>query len=194
MQIRFLIVALSLATGGCVISSDVTSTAISPPIAAPATPAAPTTGVAVKRTALVVANIDRSLGIYRDILGFSVNSLTQSGPDSYSYEVFNLPRNKPIRFATLNSGPDQQRSLALIESPGVVHLQSGPRPAALVLNAQGGMDVMMAKVAALGLKIIPERPLNSPTQGLGREVAFLDPDGHLIVLYQFPKSDPPNRM
>ncbi|MFZ4121745.1 MAG: VOC family protein [Caulobacterales bacterium] len=152
-------------------------------------------GPLVKRTALVVSNMERSLTVYRDLLGFQLNSLTQSGTDSYSYEVFALDRSRPIRFATLNSGPMQQRSLALIEGPGVVlYAADQPRPAAVVINANGRFEAILAGARGMGLTVIAPRPLNSPTQGTGIEGAFLDPDGHLVVIYEFPSADPPNRM
>jgi catechol 2,3-dioxygenase-like lactoylglutathione lyase family enzyme len=186
-----------LCLGGCVTINAQEAAAPAPPAApAPeATPAPAYTGALVKRTALVVSSIDKALTIYRDILGFEVNSLTQSGPQSYSYEVFQVPRDKPIRFATLNSGPDQPRSLAMIESAGVTHKNNeGPRPVSLVLNANGRYDDIKAKITSLGLKTVRENPLPSATQGMGREWAFIDYDGHLIVIYEFPNPDRPNKM
>jgi catechol 2,3-dioxygenase-like lactoylglutathione lyase family enzyme len=139
-----------------------------------------------KRTALVVADMNRAMAFYRDVLGFQGGTVTQSGPNSYSYEVFNLPRDKPIRFATMDAGPNQTRALALIESPGVRHDPNGARESAMVVNANGKMDAMLEGARRLGLTIIPERPLNSVDGRVGREVAIIDADGHLVVLYQFP--------
>jgi catechol 2,3-dioxygenase-like lactoylglutathione lyase family enzyme len=179
------------ALAGCLIIDADTTLPPMPQVVA----AAAYDGPLVKRTALVVSNIDRSLTVYRDLLGFQLNSLTQSGPNSYSYEVFALPRDVPIRFATLNSGPDQQRSLALIESAGIdPYPADQPRPAALVINANGRFDDILAGARAMGLTVIEPRPLISQTQGEGIEGAFLDHDGHLIVIYQFPQADPSNRM
>jgi catechol 2,3-dioxygenase-like lactoylglutathione lyase family enzyme len=191
MKRAILISALAALAAGC-ISIDVEEAKVESAAAAAA--ASSYDGATLKRGALIVSSMERSMAIYRDILGFQANGVTQSKPNSYSYEVFNLPRDKPIRFATLNAGPDQPRALALIESPGIQHRKDGPRPVALVINANGRLDEMLAKLAGMGLTIIPERPLVSDTQGTGRETAFIDPDGHLIVLYQFPKSDPPNRL
>ncbi len=185
------LLALPLTLGGCASPNAVDA---AKPSTAPAATAAPYTGVLVKRTALVVSSIDRSLTIYRDILGFELNGITNSKPTSYSYDVFLVPREKPIRFATFNSGPDQTRSLAMIESAGVTHRNDdGVRPVALVLNANGRLDEIMAKIKALGLKTVAPRPLPSATQGEGVETAFVDYDGHLVVLYQFPNPDRPNK-
>jgi hypothetical protein len=82
----------------------------------------------------------------------------------------------------------------MIESSGVRHRNDdGVRPVALVLNANGRLDEIMAKIKALGLKTVAPRPLPSATQGEGVETAFVDYDGHLVVLYQFPNPDRPNK-
>ncbi|MCA9222541.1 MAG: VOC family protein [Rhodobacteraceae bacterium] len=138
----------------------------------------------LKRINLCVADIDRSLGVYRDILGFTVNELKDSKPDSYSYPVFKFPKHAKLRFATLDS-PSQQRTLAITEIKGV-ELPRPPLPhmSALVINCPE-MDDVMAKVAAAGLEIVPEQPLPGPDGApKGRETAFVDPDGHLVVLYK----------
>jgi catechol 2,3-dioxygenase-like lactoylglutathione lyase family enzyme len=183
--------AAAFALSGCIIIDADTTTVPAASIEGPEDYEGPL----VKRTALVVSTMDRALTVYRDLLGFQLNSLTQSGPNSYSYEVFALPRDVPIRFATLNSGPDQQRSLALIESIGIdPYATEAPRPAALVVNANGRFDAILAGARAMGLTVIEPRPLISQTQGEGVEGAFLDHDGHLIVIFQFPQADQTNRM
>lgn len=151
------------------------------------------TGVLVKRTAIVVSSFDNSLKLYRDVLGFQLNGISVDKPGSYGYDVFEVPPSVQTRFATFNSGPSQTRSLALVEYPGVTFTK-GPRPAVLVLNANGRLDEILKGIKALGLPILPEHPLPSPTQGVGREVGFKDFDGHTLVLYQFPNpTDPPNK-
>ncbi len=156
---------------------------------------APYKGVLVKRTALVVASFDQSLKLYRDVLGFQLNGISVDKPGSYGYEVFDVPAQVQTRFATFNSGASQVRSLALVEVPGVTFDPKGPEPAVLVLNANGRLDEILAGLKTLGLKVLPERSLGSPTQGTGREVGFLDFDNHTIVLYQFPNpTDPPSKL
>ncbi len=153
----------------------------------------PYTGVLVKRTAIVVSSFDNSLKLYRDVLGFQLNGISVDKPGSYGYDVFEVPESVQTRFATFNSGPSQTRSLALVEYPGITFAK-GPRPAVLVLNANGRLDEILKGVKTLGLTILPEHPLPSPTQGVGREVGFKDFDGHTLVLYQFPNpTDPPNK-
>ena len=72
----------------------------------------------LKRINLCVADMERSLKVYRDILGFTVNYMKDSASDSYSYPVFMFPKEAKLRFATLDS-PTQERTFALTEVRGI---------------------------------------------------------------------------
>ena len=138
----------------------------------------------LKRINLCVADMERSLKVYRDILGFTVNHMKDSDSDSYSYPVFVFPKEAKLRFATLDT-PTQERTLAITEVRGVT-LPKLPIPhtSAVVINCIN-MDEVVAKVKAMGLKVVPEQPLPGPDgKPKGRETAFVDPDGHLVVLYK----------
>jgi catechol 2,3-dioxygenase-like lactoylglutathione lyase family enzyme len=140
--------------------------------------------LAFKRTNIVVADLERSLKVYRDILGFTVDYMKDSASDSYSYPVFGFPRAAKLRFATLNS-PTQERTLAITEVTGA-KLPTPPRPhlSAMVVNC-ADFDAVVAKVRALGLEVVPEETLKDlDGKPKGRETAFVDPDGHLVVLYK----------
>ena len=138
----------------------------------------------LKRINLCVADMERSLKVYRDILGFTVNYMKDSASDSYSYPVFMFPKEAKLRFATLDS-PTQERTFALREVRGI-ELPKLPVPhmTAVVLNCIN-FDEVVAKATAMGLKVIPEQALpDLDGKPKGRETAFVDPDGHLIVLYK----------
>jgi len=142
-----------------------------------------------KRQAIVVSDMERALTLYRDVLGFELHSLTQSSEDSYSYDVFNIPREASIRFATLDAGETQIRTLALIEVTGVdLEPQSGVRRAAAVINVNGRYDAVLAGVDEMGLDRAEPRALGDPDseRGQGVELGFTDWDGNLVVIYQFP--------
>jgi catechol 2,3-dioxygenase-like lactoylglutathione lyase family enzyme len=138
----------------------------------------------LKRTNLCVADMERSLKVYRDILGFTVSELKVSLPTSYSYTVFEIPKDARIRFATLDS-PTQVRTIALTEITGVeLPRPSRPFMSATVINCDNFDDVI-TQVKAMGLKVIPEQPLaGADGKPKGREGAFIDPDGHVVVLYK----------
>lgn len=135
-----------------------------------------------KRVTLVVADIERSLTIYRDILGFSINSIQDSADDSYSYPVFKIPKEARVRFATLDS-PSQERTIGLTEVKGIdLPKADGPLMYASVIKVED-LPGKMAQLEALGLEITePETDSNATFSFL--EQAFIDFDGHLIVLYE----------
>jgi catechol 2,3-dioxygenase-like lactoylglutathione lyase family enzyme len=139
---------------------------------------------AFKRINLVVSDLERSLKLYRDVLGFTIDYVKDSAADSYSYPVFGFPKEAKLRFATLNS-PSQERTLAITEVKGIT-LPPMPQPhmTATVLNCLN-FDEVLQKVRAMGLKVVPEQALKDlDGTPKGREAAFVDPDGHLIVLYK----------
>ena len=153
-------------------------------------------GAFYKRQAIVVSDMDQALSLYRDVLGFELHSLTTSGPDSYSYEVFNIPSEATMRFATLDAGDIQIRTLALLEVSGVdLPEKTGIRPAAAVINANGRYEAIYAAIQAMGLETMTPRQLGDPSdeRGVGVELGFLDFDGNLVVIYDFPgPQDPPS--
>lgn len=136
-----------------------------------------------KRINLCVSDLDRSLEIYCDILGFTIDYQKVSAEDSYSYPVFTFPKEAKLRFATLNS-KSQERTMALTEVKGIeLPPMPVPRMVAAVINCPK-FDEVLEKVAAAGLEVIPPQILPNPDgTAKGRESAFIDPDGHLIVIY-----------
>jgi len=138
----------------------------------------------VQRTALVVANLERSLQLYRDILGFEVAFVKDSDAQSYSYPTFGIPAAAKIRFATLSAGP-QARVLGLIEVSGVdlQGPQKIPRPSAVVVEVEQVEQVAVRLRALDGVMVLPAGALATQDGRHGRELAVLDADGHVIVLY-----------
>jgi len=145
-------------------------------------------GTHFKRTNLLITNLDRSLSIYRDILGFSVHKISDSREDSYSYPVFNIPKEAKLKFCTLDS-PDQIRTIALTQITGIELPKppSVPRLSASVIRVKD-LPGVMKKIAALGLEITEPKIAVGSDGNTFMEQAFVDYDGHLIVLYEFQKS------
>jgi len=135
-----------------------------------------------KRVTLVVADIERSLTIYRDILDFTVNYIKDSASDSYSYPVFKIPKGAKIRFGALDS-PTQERTIGLTEVKGC----ELPKPSAPIMSASvikvEDLDGVMQQIKALGLETT-EPEMDSNEYAAFKEQAFIDFDGHLIVLYE----------
>jgi len=139
--------------------------------------------VQVKRPNLVVGDLDRSLRLYRDILGFTVFAVGESKPDSYSYPVFGFPPEARLRMATLST-KTQVRTLALTELRGAkVPPRTLPHRAAVVIEVKG-IDRVIERIRAEGLRVVPATISKTPEGQTFVEQAFEDYDGHLIVLYE----------
>lgn len=153
---------------------------------APAPAAGDYDGAYLKRATILVGDLDRSLRIYRDILGFDAGPVFESAQgQSYSYTVFNIDKTARLRGTMLSAGERQVRTLAIFEVTGQpIAVPQSPRPVALVLDVRGRLPAIMEQVAALGLESFPTRPLKTPEGATGTEWAFVDPDGHLVVLYE----------
>lgn len=146
-----------------------------------------------KRQLYVVTDMERALTLWRDVLGLQPGAITTSGPNSYSREVFNIPTEAQMRFCTLSAGPTQVRTLALLEVKGVtLPPKTGIRTTGAVINANGRLAEIIAKAQAMGLTVFGPRVLASVGQGDGTEQGFLDWDGNVIVLYEYPTSDAPS--
>jgi hypothetical protein len=184
--------SLILACG--LIGLPIAATAQTP--AAPAGPASEASydGSFYKRQLYVVTDMERALTLWRDVMGLQPGDITTSGPSSYSREIFNVPARAAMRFCTLSAGPNQIRTLALLEVKGVsLPRKTGIRTTGAVINANGRLDTIIAWARTNRLTVFDPRPLNSVDQGAGIEQGFLDWDGNVIVLYQFPNASAPSR-
>ncbi|MDO9487535.1 MAG: VOC family protein [Sphingomonadaceae bacterium] len=139
-------------------------------------------GVRFKRSALIVADLERSLAVYRDAIGFTLQSIKPSAADSYSYEIFDIPPTARLRMAALDGPADQPRTLALIEVQPPLPPGPGARAATVIFVAD--LDGVVGRLNDVpGVRILPERELHTHDGAVGREIGAIDPDGHAIVMY-----------
>jgi len=139
-----------------------------------------------QRSALLVADLDRSLRLYRDVLGFEVAFVKDSDAASYSYSAFDIPKAAKIRFATLNAGPAQPRVLGLIEVTGVDWQRPviSPHTSAVVIEIEH-LEAVAGRLRELpGVRVLPVGHLATHDGRHGQELAVWDADGHLVVLYR----------
>lgn len=135
-----------------------------------------------QRANFVVADLDRALCFYCDILGMSVAFRKVSDPDSYSYSVFEIDPAATLRFAVLET-QDQPRVMALTEVSGItLPPVPAPRRAAIVLDV-ADIDGVVAKSRAAGLTVYEEDHLVTNDGREGREVGIVDFDDNLVVIY-----------
>ena len=138
-----------------------------------------------QRTNFIVSDLEKSLSFYRDVLGFELAFSKPSESDSYSYDVFELPKKK-MNFAVL-SAPGQPRVMALTELEGGLGYQDKHRRSAIVLEITE-IDRVVEQSKALGLKVYPEDKLITKDGREGREIGIADFDGNLVVIYLITKA------
>lgn len=140
-------------------------------------------GVRFQRGNHVVADLDRALTFYRDVLGFDVTFILPPNPASYSYAVFDIPRQAVMRFCVLSTDT-QQRVMALTEVKGIdIAPLPHPRRSAIVLEIDDP-DAVMAGARALRLTVYDEEVLKTKDGRVGREIGIVDFDDNLIVIYK----------
>lgn len=137
----------------------------------------------MKRPNLVVSDMERSLRIYRDILGLTATDIRPGSKESFSYPVFNVPTSADFRFVSLHE-PGEKRILNLTEVTGMdlPRPPSEPYMSALVIGIEG-LEAKFKQLADLGLNITPSKVAEGADFDFV-EQAFIDPDGHLIVCYE----------
>ena len=132
----------------------------------------------------MVSDMDTALRLYRDILGFKLGSLKQDPPDSYVFTAFNIPAGTDVMHATFDTDVEK-RALSLVEVKSMPALASnGLRTSTILVNANGRLDEILSALNAENYEILPSHPLGKT----GTEVGFIDKDGHLIVVYHFPRT------
>lgn len=134
-----------------------------------------------QRANFLVSDIDRALIFYRDILGFNVEFIQELDEASYSYSVFEIDRDRGIRFAALSTA-SQERVMALTEVSGPLPQLPLPRRSAIVLEI-ADIDGVVSASRDAGLTVYEEDHLVTHDGREGREVGIVDPDGNLVVIY-----------
>lgn len=142
--------------------------------------------VRFQRANFLVADIDRALTFYRDILGLELVFIKVSAEDSYSYDVFEIDKSNKMRFAVL-AAPGQANVMALTEVPNAKPIIETPRRSAIILEIVE-IDRVVEQSSALGLKVYGEDKLVTKDGREGREIGIVDFDGNLVVIYLITKA------
>jgi len=139
-----------------------------------------------QRANFLVADVERSLTFYRDVLGFETVFIKDSEADSYSYDVFAIDRDAPMRFCVLRT-QDQPNVMALTEVAGLSLTDAVPRRAGIILEDTQIFE-SVEKAKALGLTVYQEDHLITKDGREGVEYGIVDFDGNLVVLYLIQKA------
>lgn len=139
-------------------------------------------GAGFRRWSPVVSNLEDTIHLYTDILGFELGEVSTDPPESYVYKVFNVPPGVVTRHAVFHDG-DQKRVLSIVEIPGLPPQETeGVRRSLTLFNARGRFDAIVKMLKADGYETLPPQALGSS----GIEMGFFDRDGHLYALYEIP--------
>lgn len=144
---------------------------------------APYSGAEFRRWSAIVSNLDESIYLFTNILGLQLGDVTTDPKTSYVYEVFAIDSTITTRHATFHAG-DNKRVLSIVEVPGV-ELQrppQSPRMSAALFNANGRFDEIVITLREEGYEILTPHILGEN----GMEIGFIDGDGHLYALYEYP--------
>ena len=135
-----------------------------------------------QRANYVVTDLEQSLKLYRDVLGFKVIFSKDAPEDSYSYDVFDIKKGADMGFCVLGTD-DEPNCMALTElREGSLDPVPSPRRAAIVLRIEHSDDAVEG-AQKLGLKTYQEDRLETNDGRTGRELGIVDFDGNLVVIY-----------
>jgi catechol 2,3-dioxygenase-like lactoylglutathione lyase family enzyme len=133
---------------------------------------------------LSVANLDRSLGFYRDVLGLPVQA-DASGPNALLPNLTAMPGAR-VRSATLRDGSGP--SLQLVEFSAVrrrvLHPHSVDPGAAILEVGVTDLSRVLAAAAHAHTPVVTRggAPIGLPDGGRG--IVLLDPDGFFVAISQ----------
>jgi catechol 2,3-dioxygenase-like lactoylglutathione lyase family enzyme len=170
------------ATRGLLAALILTGIVNAPTASLAADPAPVAAAPVVNRTNFLVADLDRSLQLYRDILGFKVNAMMPVRPESYMYDIFRVDRAAKLRLAFLAGGDGRFGSIGLTEVKGAARpAAAGAYPSVLILEIKGGIEALHGKVRAAGLEATHIYELTNPVR---QEFILTDADGNRVLLMQ----------
>lgn len=132
--------------------------------------------------ALVVADLDRAVTFYRDVLGMvEIKAVDVSGAKARKGGF----ADAPFSFRTFALGPLALKLVTVQGSPrstrGLVDDFTGVRYISFVVD---DLDRTQRELHERGVEFLSEILPREPEQSVGRLVFFRDPDGNLLELYE----------
>lgn len=161
-------------------------------IAPVATAAAPSEGVVVRRTTLLVNDAAASIAFYRDMLGFEVWYEGDGEVTGDGLPVVDAAIGEPTRFVIMKGKDSYIGMVGLLQYGTPKPLPDNSDPPALragdmiLMIEMAGVDAAVARLEAAGWPIFkdPETvDIKSVSTSWTAKTMFVqDPDGHLIEL------------
>jgi catechol 2,3-dioxygenase-like lactoylglutathione lyase family enzyme len=140
-------------------------------------------GLHLKRPCLLVADLENSLAIYQDILGFRLDYVGKASADSYLYTAFKIPKHGKLTFAALSTD-HEPRAIALTEVKDVDLPPSLPPHRIATVIQVSDLATVIQQIQSLHLELLPPNSFTAPPNLVFTEQGFHDFDGHLIILYE----------
>ena len=141
----------------------------------------------IHRSNFVVADLDRALRLYRDILGLKVDVMMPVKEDSFMFDVFNVDRAATMRIAFLSSPDKRFGAIGLTEVKGVkLPPVLASYPSVLIVEIKGRFESVYEKTKAEKLDVGKIYELTNPSR---REFPFTDFDGNRIIIMQLHAAD-----
>ena len=133
---------------------------------------------------LVVADMERSLTLYRDILGLEMVEDRPMTASAFVGAIFNAAPADLVRTVKLSAGPEQPRVLHLFEIRGYKDAAADAvRPGAIAIQVSG-LDRIAAAVKTGPYTVLGENRWAEDSGRTGKEIAFSDTDGHVLIVYE----------
>lgn len=146
----------------------------------------------IKRPLLIVADLERSIEFYVDLVGlelYSVEPTYDRRPESLGYELFNIDAGSRKRMAMLNTSAEI-RGMTLQEVRDMQwSVQQKPRTSTILFETDD-LVATIDRVRAAGYQVI-EPVAGEVPAALGvpalrfLEGGVIDPDGHVISFFQY---------
>ena len=144
----------------------------------------------VHRSNFVVADLDRAFKLYRDVLGFKVDTVLPIKPDSFMYTFFGIPRGAPARIAFLSSPESRFGAIGMTEVRGVpLPPRTEPYPSVLIVEIQKRIEATRQKALAAEPRLPDVGEILELTNPSRREFPVTDYDGHRIIVMQLHAAD-----
>ena len=133
------------------------------------------------RPNILVSDMDRALGIYRDIIGFEVDFLMDAL--DVAPEIFGLAPDTKMRIAFLSEGRGAFGSLAISEAANQeLPVREPPYACAIIIELEEGrLTGVLEQLREVGLAIGQAYELDNPRR---TDISFTDHDGHRVVLFE----------
>ncbi len=132
----------------------------------------------VHRSNFIVADLERALRVYRDIIGFKIDAMAPAS--TFMDDVLNIPAEAETRIAFLSSVEGEFGNIAMTEIKGVdLPRNNGIHSSVLIVEVQRDMETLFHQLKAEGCEVDKIYELSRPSR---REIPFTDLDGHRVIL------------